>query len=96
LDGSNPDLQFIKSGVPIRLAVDDAHIYWTSNLRSIGRANLDGTNPDPNFIPTPARPGDLAVDSGHIYWSTPSPWRRGVRSGGPTWTAPVSSRASSH
>jgi len=34
---------------------------------AIGRANIDGSGAQPNFIPTTAR--WTAVDSGHVYWS---------------------------
>jgi hypothetical protein len=68
-DGRHPDLHFIAAGHPRNLAVDGAHIYW-ANPQSIGRANLDGTDPDPDFIKTPsAFPADLAINSGHIYWT---------------------------
>jgi hypothetical protein len=57
---------------PACLAVDGAHVYWTSS-EAIGRANLDGTGIEENFIPvqkssvTGSTCG-LAVDRSHIYW----------------------------
>ena len=51
------------------MAVDGNHVYWANsqlfNLSpgSIGRANLDGTLPDGDFIPVP-HPGGVAVDAG--------------------------------
>jgi hypothetical protein len=36
---------------------------------AIGRANLDGSGLDPNFIVPGGTPGDLAVDAAHIYWT---------------------------
>jgi hypothetical protein len=54
---------------PCGVAVDGAHIYWTSSeSRTIGRANLDGSNPDRTFISGVSRPCGVAVDGGHIYW----------------------------
>jgi virginiamycin B lyase len=54
---------------PCGVAVDGAHIYWTSSeSRAIGRANLDGSNPDRTFISGVSRPCGIAVDGGHIYW----------------------------
>jgi virginiamycin B lyase len=56
-------------------AVDGTHIYWAdSNLSEnaglIGRANLDGTNVEPDFIRLPAdnTPCGVAVNGTHIYW----------------------------
>lgn len=48
------------------LAADDQHIFW-SNGTTIKRANLDGSDVKPAFIPI-ADVTDLAVDSGHVYW----------------------------
>ena len=54
----------------------DAFVYWTNipNLpggpSAIGRANLDGTGVDSNFIPVStvsAYPADLALDAEHVY-----------------------------
>jgi hypothetical protein len=59
------------------LSVSSAHafVYWTDSgadvVRptddAVGRANLDGSALDPNFI-QPAGTGGLAVDGAHIYW----------------------------
>jgi len=38
------------------------------NTGAIGRANLDGTNIDLDFIRGISYPGPLAVDATHIYW----------------------------
>ena len=67
------------------IAVDEDHIYWAENsvghppgmtppLGSIGRANLDGTGVEHDFIPFPADVGiyDVAVDANHIYWAESS------------------------
>jgi hypothetical protein len=71
------------------VAVDDAHIYWVSKFSdpdpggspgglprtgAIGRANLDGTGVDPNFISGISFPrGGVAVDGSHLYWSNYRP-----------------------
>lgn len=64
---------------PRAVAVDSAHVFWTSdplppgefNPGFIGRAKLDGGEVNAKLVETfnPVRemPG-LAVDSGHIYW----------------------------
>jgi hypothetical protein len=35
---------------------------------TIGHANLDGSNPDPDFINTPVKPCGLAADSNFVYF----------------------------
>ena len=67
------------------VAVDDNYIYWRWEspppfrgavgrappraLGAIGRARLDGTDIDENFISgVDVNPGRLAVDANHIYW----------------------------
>ena len=61
---------------PGYLAVDSSHIYWTTvrgdpsegtQVGGIGRAKLDGTGVDRNFISGVF--GTLAVDHDHIYWT---------------------------
>jgi len=54
-----------------------AFIYWASqDSDAIGRANLDGSGVEPNFInPVPVatggpyKPSGVAVDSDHVYWA---------------------------
>jgi hypothetical protein len=53
----------------------DAFIYWTdsgvgADNGTIGRANLDGSSPDDNFITGLAGPTVVAVNGQHVYWST--------------------------
>ena len=60
------------------IAVDSDHIYWKSFAcavgepchHAIGRANLDGSDLDNNFIDLSFdhQAMGLAVDSGHLYW----------------------------
>jgi hypothetical protein len=53
-----------------RTAPADAHVYWSTPLGgSIGRANLDGTGVDPNFITRARHPQNLAVAGAHLYWA---------------------------
>jgi hypothetical protein len=53
------------------LAVDSTHLYYdvATNEGSIGRANLDGSNADNNFIGGLDFPSGLAVTDSHIYWA---------------------------
>ena len=55
------------------VAINSSYIYWTANDGRIGRANIDGSNPNPDFITGLSQPSDLvglAVDGSHIYWSS--------------------------
>jgi hypothetical protein len=56
---------------PCGVAVAGGHIYWTSfGNMTIGRANLDGSDPDRTFISGVLSPCGVAVDGGHIYWGS--------------------------
>ena len=47
-----------------------AHIYWTNyDNDSIGRAKLDGSGFNQNFITGAATPHGVAVDGKYIYWA---------------------------
>ena len=74
------DLSDVKPGFismpdrwPTGIAVDDRYIYWANfnwNAPStIGRANLDGTDVNQEFIQTLGSPIGLAVDDNYIYWA---------------------------
>jgi hypothetical protein len=55
---------------PVRLALDASHIYWTDpDHHRIGRAELDLTNENLDFIPQAGRASGIAVDSEYIFWS---------------------------
>jgi hypothetical protein len=83
LDGTAPNHRLIAnvsaSGWRPGIAVDDAHVYWVSRFAdedsnpgtgAIGRANLDGTGVDENFITGLEYPHEaVAVDGSHLYWT---------------------------
>jgi hypothetical protein len=58
---------------PCAVAVDGAHVYWKGPLDNrIGRASLNATDVDPDFIPLdgPWNVGcGIAVDGTHLYWA---------------------------
>lgn len=59
---------------PRAVAIDSHFIYWAHG-NAIGRANLDGTQPNPDFIPSwlgVKAPSGIAVDSKFIYWTSPA------------------------
>ncbi len=48
----------------------EASVYWANaGNGTIGRANLDGTGVDQNFITGANFPVSVAVDASHIYWA---------------------------
>jgi hypothetical protein len=70
--GSSAKLNFVAgTGTPVSIAVGGGYIYWSSAAgTSIGRANLDGSSPNPDFIANvPGYVNDLAVSGSNIYWS---------------------------
>lgn len=68
-DGSVVNHTFISGlSAPDSIAISSDHIYWsTEGTGSIGRANLDGTDPDPTWI-SDAGALTLAVAGNSIYW----------------------------
>ena len=44
-----------------------AHVYW-SEAGAIGRANLDGSAPDPGFVGANV-PIGIATDGRYVYWA---------------------------
>jgi hypothetical protein len=75
---------FIGSSVPSGIDVDGAFIYWTQVpagqvVGSIGRANLDGTGVDYDFIPNVFDPTSVDVEGGGPPPAPPSPGGRPKR-----------------
>ncbi len=72
LDGTDVRPGFILTGaltLPFGVAVDSQHVYWTDPYqRRMGRADLNGSNPDALFLQGQAFDG-LEVDSQFLYWS---------------------------
>jgi virginiamycin B lyase len=70
---------------PRYLAVDAGHVYWTNTGRideggplvegggTIGRANLDGSEVEADFIRGATNPQGIAVNATHIYWANARP-----------------------
>lgn len=81
LNGTGMDPAFIPGAAVYAsaIAVYRRHIYWVDGNRdTIGRANLDGTGLNRNFLSMPGLPGthspefsphDIAVGGGYIYWA---------------------------
>jgi len=54
------------------LTMNSDYIYWSTanggTATNIGRANLNGTDPDESFITGAANPCGVAVNGSYIYW----------------------------
>ena len=52
-------------GFPVGIAVNamENKLYWTTSLGEIGRANIDGSNFQPNVVTGLGAPGSLAIES---------------------------------
>jgi hypothetical protein len=69
----NTALISISTGSPLGCAVDATYIYWANpEANTIGRAKLNGSAPEVNFITGCHSPQGVAVDAGHIYWCNSS------------------------
>jgi hypothetical protein len=68
-DGSGKSLGFLPAHAK-GLAVFGERIYWANPADgTIGRAKLNGEEPEPEFITDIGRPQYVAVDSEHVYWT---------------------------
>jgi hypothetical protein len=52
------------------VAVDATHVYWGTFEHEIGRMELDGGHPEPQFVSGVERPCGVAVAAPYLYWST--------------------------
>lgn len=69
LDGTGIDRRFMTVPGADDVAVDAGHIYWTdASTGRIGRANLDGSDVQPDFVQAGKRLVNLVVAGGHIFW----------------------------
>ena len=78
--GRANDHFILTAGDPRGVAVDGSRVYWTQEFptfnplptypSAIGRAALDGSQLDQNFIDLgTTRVTDVAVDAAHVYWT---------------------------
>ena len=51
------------------MAVDAFHVYWSSTDGNFGRAKIDGSGREPEFVTGGSACG-VALDAGHVYWAT--------------------------
>jgi streptogramin lyase len=77
IDGTNKNLTFIPGiALPCGVALDSGHVYWVNSDGTpsyIGRADLDGSNPNGQFVTIPGTsvPCGIAVDAASIFWTEP-------------------------
>lgn len=57
------------AAILIFAAQASARVYWTNYGTSVGRANVDGTGVEENFIPGGNETTGLAVSGSYIYWA---------------------------
>jgi hypothetical protein len=70
LDGSSADGPITTPGALNGVAVYRGHVYFSRRWAgAIGRARLDGSRINPNFITGARCVAGLAVGGGHLYWS---------------------------
>ena len=69
LNGTDIERRFIEGNAQLArgVAVGARRIYWTNPDR-IGRARIDGTNPQRSLVVGLHDPQGIAVDSQHLYW----------------------------
>jgi hypothetical protein len=73
LDGTDIDPELVPSiEGPCGISLDSGHIYWSGVVGTIGRSNLNGGSPDPDFVDDTGGGGlcGVAVNSTSIYWTT--------------------------
>lgn len=72
-DGSGALSLITDAQIPRGVALDATYIYWVNaGSLTIGRAKLDGSAVNEQFIPTSSSsfgPFGIAVDAAHIYWT---------------------------
>src|SRR5262249_31928868 len=74
IGGGTPELNFIPilTESDCGVAVDDSHVYWSEgngSFTDVGRANLDGTGIQRNFI-TGVYAYGIAVTPQYVFWGT--------------------------
>jgi hypothetical protein len=74
LSGTSVDAAFISNVegsifVGGNLLATDAYLYWNQGDTKIGRANIDGTGQNPDFITGIAGTDDIASDGTYVYWN---------------------------
>jgi hypothetical protein len=75
LDSTGPNPTFLApaSLSACGLAADQSFLYWIQGLGSVGRAPLDGSSSDLNFITGANSTCGIAVDPSFLYWPTGGP-----------------------
>lgn len=73
LDGTNT-ITLIPNCTALGKANNETYIYWANQATySIGRAKLDGSEVNPNFITGCINPIGIAINENHIFWTNTDP-----------------------
>ncbi len=70
-DGTSvqPEFFCVGRGPSYGIALDRSHVYWTNYEKgTIGRARLNGTAVESEFITGASNPWGVAVSGGYVYW----------------------------
>lgn len=88
LDGTVVNPSLVTGPVePCGVALDSGHVYWgdiaTGTPAYIGRAGLDGSSKELNYVTIPGTsyPCGVAVNSANIFWTEPGIFGGGTRIG---------------
>jgi hypothetical protein len=68
LDGSNAKFVALEKANPRGIALDATHVYWGAN-NAIGKAKLDLTDVDKEFIAGAGNPKGVAVNASDLFWA---------------------------
>jgi hypothetical protein len=76
VDGTDVTPDLVGTFGPVGVTVDSGYVYWTVQEEvgwtyeyAIGRAHLNGANPDNGFITGLSEPQGVAADSSYVYWA---------------------------
>lgn len=75
IDGTNVNPTFIDlpvSSSPCGVAVNSTHLYWTDQLGTVGRANLNGSGIDVDFVSAGTPLCGTAIDAEYVYYTRTS------------------------
>ncbi len=103
LDCKDPEKLIEGLESPQGLAVDAEHIYWSElgeldeetgkaleGKGTIGRAEIDGESPNPDFITGASNPQGVAVNATHVFWANAFRFNPGFGSKGTIGRAELS------
>ena len=68
--GDSENIAFFPDTQASSIALDATHLYWTKTKdNTIGRSNLDGSEPQEEWVKDAGNPEALALDATSLYWT---------------------------